>query len=692
MAELGEPVADRLGGYVLERRLGAGGMGVVHLATSPSGRRVALKVIRPEYAEDPHFRARFRREVAAARKVGGAFTASVVDADPEGDPPWLATQFVPGDSLADRVERDGPLPVERAARLAAQLAEALSDIHRQGIVHRDLKPGNVLLAEDGVRVIDFGIALALTASRALTRTGAVVGTPAFMAPEQLTDPDQVGPATDVFALGSVLAFAVLGRSPFQAPNAAGAEPMAAAFAVVHKKPDLTGLPGELRPLVTACLAKNPRDRPDPATVLRLAVEAERRALAAAAPPAPRPPATGPSRRRLLGGAAAATVTAAAGGAAWALWPRGDETDGESDGGSGPLPAAWQLDMADLGMDDSLASRLNCRVADAERNWLLCDWRIGPVFLVDGTSGEVLWTYAPLGDELPAAHDWGGVHVRGDAVFVFYDDVLAKLSLETGEVVDDMTFNATHSVLLTDTVLAHRTEDALVLRELDTLQVRIEVVGGFGGATLLGTVGADLLVQMWPAPEDPRTLALVTDDGRSVLDVELPEGVFGSPWIDGRVAYFRAEREEGATNEYLRALHRLDLDRERWTRVDLPGDFHLWLATGQLLITDGVLYAYDGQGTLLAQDMATESVLWTATVDAGGRASELAVADGRLYLVGQHGRLLTLNAEDGGELWTAEPEGPRAGNGTGGWSAPAPLGDHVAAVTWTNVLFGLRAPG
>lgn len=124
----------------MERRLGTGGMGVVYLARSAAGRRVALKVIRPEYADEPHFRARFRRGVAAARKVSGAFTASVLDADPDGDPPWLATQYVVGDSLDDRVRSGGPLPVADVVRLAGQLAEALRDIHRQGIVHRDLKP------------------------------------------------------------------------------------------------------------------------------------------------------------------------------------------------------------------------------------------------------------------------------------------------------------------------------------------------------------------------------------------------------------------------------------------------------------------------------------------------------------------------------------------------------------------------
>ena len=259
----------RIGEFTVERRLGAGGMGLVYLARSAAGRQVAVKVIRPEYADDPHFRARFRYEVAAARKVSGAFTASVVDADPDGDPPWLATQYVLGESLAARVRSGGPLPVAEIARLAGQLAEALRDIHRQGIVHRDLKPANVLLADDGVRVIDFGIARSVAQSRALTRSGSMVGTPAFMAPEQLNGPQRIAPTTDVFALGCVLAFAAIGRSPFEDPEAAGVEPIAVAFAVVHKEPDLTGVPAPLRALVARCLAKDPGRRPDVDEVLRL---------------------------------------------------------------------------------------------------------------------------------------------------------------------------------------------------------------------------------------------------------------------------------------------------------------------------------------------------------------------------------------------------------------------------------------
>ncbi len=245
---------QEIGGYRLESRLGAGGMGVVYRARSVSGRQVAVKVIRPELAQDPEFRARFRQEVAAARKVSGAFTAPVIDADADAREPWLATLFIAGPPLGEQVARHGPLEAAAVRQLAAGLAEALQDIHRAGMVHRDLKPGNVLLAADGPRVIDFGIARALDGTQ-LTSTGVVVGTPPFMAPEQFQQ-GVTSSATDIFALGSVLVFAATGRGPFGADSG-----HAVGFRVVYEEPDLTGLPAELRPLILPCLAKDPAQRP-----------------------------------------------------------------------------------------------------------------------------------------------------------------------------------------------------------------------------------------------------------------------------------------------------------------------------------------------------------------------------------------------------------------------------------------------
>jgi eukaryotic-like serine/threonine-protein kinase len=243
-----------IGPYRLRGRLGTGGMGRVYLGLSPGGRPAAVKVIRADLAQDPEFRARFRREINVARKVSGLFTAPVIDADVDGEVPWLATAYVGGPSLADAVRDHGPLPVRSVLELAAGLAEGLSAIHAAGVVHRDLKPTNVLLAEDGPRVIDFGISRAVEAS-ALTHTGLVVGSPGFMSPEQ-AEAREVGPPSDIFSLGAVLAFAATGQGPF----GAGSTP-ALVYRVVHSPPQLDRVPAEVRPLVERCLAKDPAHRP-----------------------------------------------------------------------------------------------------------------------------------------------------------------------------------------------------------------------------------------------------------------------------------------------------------------------------------------------------------------------------------------------------------------------------------------------
>ena len=367
-----EPVdPEAVGPYRLLARLGAGGMGRVYLARSAGGRTVAVKVVRAELAEDPEFRERFRREVAAAQAVSGAYTAPVVDSDREGPTPWLATAYVLGPSLTEAVATHGPLPADAVRALGAGLAEALAAVHRAGLIHRDLKPSNVLLAADGPRLIDFGIARALEGDK-LTSTGIVVGSPGFMCPEQATGA-VMGPAGDVFSLGSVLAFAATGAGPFSQDTDSAA---ALLYRVIHDEPALDSLPDSLLPVIAACLAKDPADRPTPAELTELlgggapvrsgwlpapvasdiathaaavmdmetpargsAVSDPRQSTGhpptevsapahgdgtvrlAAARTVPLPtagaPSSGPSRRLLLAGGGAALV-AAVGGAAWAL--------------------------------------------------------------------------------------------------------------------------------------------------------------------------------------------------------------------------------------------------------------------------------------------------------------------------------------------------------------------------------------
>ncbi|MFG2146218.1 PQQ-binding-like beta-propeller repeat protein [Streptomyces sp. NPDC048696] len=330
-----------MGPYRVVAQLGSGGMGRVYLGYSPSGRRVAIKVIRPEYVQEPAFRQRFVREVIASRAVGGFFTAGVVDADPEGRQPWLATAYIPGPSLQQAVHKCGPFPERSVRALGAALVEALTAIHGASLIHRDLKPANVLLAEDGPRVIDFGISR-LAEHSGLTLTGTTIGSPGYMSPEQIQG-HAIEPSSDVFSLGSVLAFAASGTGPFGEVSVA-----ALLFRVVHEEPDLAAVPAGLRRLIAWCLAKKPADRPTLAALMpaltggRSPVELLSAGWlpttwqdetvtgpppvpdpptppAPAYTPAPPPPPERPvSRRRLLYGAAGFVAAGGVAAAAWAL--------------------------------------------------------------------------------------------------------------------------------------------------------------------------------------------------------------------------------------------------------------------------------------------------------------------------------------------------------------------------------------
>ncbi len=373
----------RVGAYTLLGRLGGGGMGQVYLGRSPGGRPVAVKLVHSAIAADPGFRLRFAQEVEAARSVGGFHTAPVVDADPDGDPPWLVTAYVPGPSLHDAVAASGPMPVDTVRSLGAGLAEGLAAIHACGLVHRDLKPANVILADDGPRVIDFGIARAMDGRSELTVTGTVIGTPGFMSPEQAMGGTDVGPESDVFSLGSVLAFAATGEGPFGGGSLAGI-----VYRIVSGQADLSRLPDDLREVVAACLTADPSARPSldavtegltrgrdatemftpgwlPATVPVLASDAVKAASVVIPPPPnpPLPPRTRvetpgvpgseeptviaapsrperrrPSRRGVLLGAAGLAGAVAAGALGWTLLGD-DEKDKDGDGGADSASAS-----------------------------------------------------------------------------------------------------------------------------------------------------------------------------------------------------------------------------------------------------------------------------------------------------------------------------------------------------------------
>ncbi|KQX59229.1 MULTISPECIES: bifunctional serine/threonine-protein kinase/ABC transporter substrate-binding protein [unclassified Streptomyces] len=350
MKPLGKGDPSAVAGYRLLGRLGAGGMGVVYLARSAGGALAALKLIRAEHATDPGFRERFRREARAAERVTGRWVVRVLDAAPEAREPWLATEYVPGPSLAEAVGLHGALPEATVCALGARLASALAGMHAAGLVHRDVKPGNVLLALDGPRLIDFGIARTAGAT-ALTATDAMIGTPGFLAPEQagVAGSGDVGPAADVFSLGCVLAYALTGERPFGTGGVA-----AVVYRAVHEEPDLAEVPDTIRPLVEACLAKDPADRPTAAEVRDELGDAEGPAgdwlpdglptliahrssrvldLPVAEPTVlvPEEPPQGPSRRRMLTLGSAAAVAGTGGLAAWLM----TRSPGTATGTGGP---------------------------------------------------------------------------------------------------------------------------------------------------------------------------------------------------------------------------------------------------------------------------------------------------------------------------------------------------------------------
>ncbi|MGX1092024.1 outer membrane protein assembly factor BamB [Streptomyces albogriseolus] len=438
----GDP--ERVGPYRIVARLGSGGMGRVYLASSQGGRATAVKVVHEELAEDPAFRRRFGREVAAARRVAGPFTAPVVDADPDADLPWLATAYVAGVALGTAVAAHGGWPERSVRALGSGLAEALDAIHRADVVHRDLKPSNVLLAPDGPRVIDFGISVAADDTK-LTATGALVGSPGYLPPEQLVG-REVGPPGDVFALGALLAYAATGTGPFGGGPAYGVN-----YRVVHEDPDLERVPDGLAELVARCLAKDPRQRPGVPeligelgrweaddgtrgtftadTWLPAPVAADVAALATE--PLPQPAATtradadlptvtvgpaptavatarlgapspGPSSARPNGAPRRRTAVFAAAGAfvvlavvGGLLLPRafsGSSGPGDDAAASGsPTAVAKQLTVREM-----WSSGMELRRPEVVRGKLVGEGEDGRLHAVDAADGDPAWTYDDLG--------------------------------------------------------------------------------------------------------------------------------------------------------------------------------------------------------------------------------------------------------------------------------------------------------
>ncbi|MFF8990977.1 serine/threonine-protein kinase [Streptomyces sp. NPDC014983] len=659
------------GHYRLESRLGSGGMGVVHLARSTSGLRLAVKVVHAEFARDREFRGRFRQEVAAARRVSGAFTAPVVDADPEAERPWMATLFIPGPTLSEQVKEHGPLDAGQLRRLMAGLAEALRDIHRVGVVHRDLKPSNVLLAEDGPKVIDFGISRPKD-SELRTETGKLIGTPPFMAPEQFRRPREVGPAADIFALGSVLVHAATGRGPFDSDS-----PYVVAYQVVHDEPDLSGVPASLVPLIERCLAKDPDARPTPDELMRQlrsvaasydtqafipaqraagsageadtsggadtsdeAGKAERRPSPAGTPDAP-----GTEKRALRPGriaaVAAGVLALVAGGLLASVHLLGDDGPAGNPRTAAVGFAGWRT--------KPVAGRTEAPRCAFGAGLLLCTGA-EQAYALDPRGGRVLWRHPFTGARWSAAPVVSGglVQVRDEA-----GDVVA-LDPDTGRTHWRRALPTGAGAQYTDGTLLITAADGAVTG-VDSASGRTSWsrrLPGTGRPRVDAFPGADSAYATTSSADggSTRVVALDPETGEVRWDTLLtgllrPVGAQG-----GAVFFVSADPVYGDTD----AVVRYDASSRALRRVPLPAprpDVHT-------AVHQGVVYLLDVNGGLDAVDTAAGKRLWHLETSVS-RGSALIAGDRYLYFSAGDGRLLAVDAR-GGRLAGQTPARPGAG--------------------------------
>ncbi|MFJ9541895.1 serine/threonine-protein kinase [Streptomyces sp. NPDC101225] len=652
------------GHYRLESCLGSGGMGVVHLARSTSGMKLAVKVVHAEFAKDPEFRGRFRQEVAAARRVSGAFTAPVVDADPDAERPWMATQFIPGATLSEHVKRNGPMAPAQLRRLMAGLAEALRDIHRVGVVHRDLKPSNVLLADDGPRVIDFGISRPKD-SELRTETGKLIGTPPFMAPEQFRRPREVGPAADVFALGSVLVHAATGRGPFDSDS-----PYVVAYQVVHDEPDLTGVPENLAPLLLRCLAKEPEDRPTPDELMRelrsVAASYDTQAFIPAqrTGDAPRP-AGGreqePRPRRRLGGKAvlaAAALVLVAGAALASVQLLGGAGPAPRRGGSpeasAARPAAWSAKPL---AEDSGAPQ--CAYGTEQ---LICA-RPGVVFAMDPSDGSVLWRHTVAEGFRPAPPALAGGLVQpltqqGGRLEALDPGSGAtrwqrKMPAHSGIQVAGGTVLLTH---------ADGTVSAVDAASGDTRWSRR--IPGQPTPSFVSFPGDPLAYAVDPSGDGSSTLVTAVDPASGAVrwEARLSGNLTPVGAHSGSVFFLSANKVYAETDAVLRYTPASGASR----RVALP----VARPDAQATVRGNVVYILAPDGSLDAVGLEARKRLWH--VETSVSRGSAPVADSRyVYLSAGDGRLLAVDAARG-RLAGQTPARPGAGSGKVAAALPGPV--------------------
>jgi outer membrane protein assembly factor BamB len=678
MESLGVNDPTTIGGFRLYGSLGSGGMGRVFLGFSSAGRAVAVKVIHPQLARDQAFRARFRQEVSAARAVSGLYTAQVVAAGLEDNPPWLATALVPGPSLAEVVAAADGLSAAALCKLAAGLAEALAAIHACNVVHRDLKPANVVLAADGPRVIDFGISRALGGT-ALTTTGAVIGTPAFMSPEQAAGAP-VGPASDIFSLGSVLTYAATGTGPFGDDNA-----ITVLYRIVHNPPALDGVPESIRQLVADCLAKDPADRPSPARLQEAlaALSAGARISAATFWPEPvtelirvhqvrldaeLPPAA-PSIAEDARSERAAPSELPVELGDQATQTRTPYTAAAQAVGQSPSPATAGLDdqaprfvaTGGLGAPGALSQRPGPRVT--RRRMLV--GLAGASAVAFGVAG---WELSQTG---PQQHHQAGLSATklpkpGSRIWKFHSG------------------GAIGSPALADGVVYVGSADQNVyaLRTSDGKKIWSRNLGS--PAQLTPTVASDVV---YIGSDDGRLHALRASDGAELwsravgLAVSTPEvnGGFDNcqPAVSGSVIYV------GSSDANLYALRTSDGSKiwqyqTHWTFSQLRG---VW---GQPVVTGGVIYICTVYGNVDAVRASDGQKIWAFT--ANGFVKGPVVADEVVYAAGLDRQVYALRAADGSKVWSSVVGATNAAYAS---TAPLATGGAVYVGDWDHRIYALR---
>ncbi|MFF4948573.1 PQQ-binding-like beta-propeller repeat protein [Streptomyces chattanoogensis] len=741
----GDPA--EIGGYPLEARLGSGGMGTVFLARTSSGRPVAIKLIHPQFATDDEFRIRFRQEVAAARRVSGAFTAAVVDAAPEAEQPWMATSYIQGHTLSRRIATKGPLSGAELRRLAIGLAEALRDIHRVGVVHRDLKPSNVVLSSEGPRVIDFGISRAVD-QQTLTITGRVIGTPPFMSPEQLQTPRDVGPRSDVFSLGTLLAYAATGYGPFDADS-----PYIAAYQVVHGEPSLEDVPVALRTVVESCLAKEPNGRPSADELLVLlrdlpadldqtdamGADASRTRdmitqhhFATPATPAPTVPTATPTatpadpdkgsadtpigrrlRRRwrpVLAAAVAVTVAAIGGGVA-ALTAGG--FGGNSAGDKSHSPAAPGAALPDgfkpwhktvPGGRKDIPDELRCV---ARGDALFCGGGSVVATRIRARDGSRVWTAKSPGVPVDGMHLVGATD---DTVLGYRFAAQDAPQAPRSEVVAIDANNGRELWSVPSgaqsTAVTGRTQDAIVVGSnvvtVDAANSRFEARNAHSGQ-VAWTSPFPAGKQCAPVPVGARLVAMCATDAEvnalavrhpTLYPVDRASGTLGRPisvngpalpmgTANGRLVLLQVHME-GTDPAGYNGVARVDPASRKVTYSRLAKTY-----AGTPGMADNTVYVSGQTGLVTALDPATGRKKWSRQTGVEGASGPVAGADA-LYFSSATGRVVALSPYDGKPLWTTDPQADGLTGEQGASPRVTLSGRAVIAAAAKNTLFAFDA--